>query len=230
VIGPEVQVPAEPWSWPLLGPVAPSKLALVVIDMQHDFVDDDGWFGAMGFDLTGIRAVVPAIAKLLAAGRAAGMTIVHTRQGNAPDLSDLPPVRIEQGRRNGNPIGTTGPRGRGLIRGEPGWEIIDELAPASSEIVIDKPGFSSFAGTNFAHQLRDRDVAGIVLCGVTANVCVLSTLLGAVDLGLDCLVVTDGIAAGTSATTCSVLDLVRYQGGLFGCLAASADVAAALTI
>jgi nicotinamidase-related amidase len=223
-----IEVPADPWPWPLAGPTSPSKLALVVIDMQHDFVADDGWFGAMGFDLGGIRAIVPTIAAVLGAARAAGMTIVHTRQGNAPDLSDLPPVRLEQGRRNGHPIGTPGPRGRGLVRGEPGWEIIDDLAPAAGELVIDKPGYSSFAGTDLESRLRALDVEGVMLAGVTANVCVLATLLGAVDLGFDCLVVADGIAAVSSATTSSVLDLVRYQGGLFGRAAPSTQIVPAL--
>jgi nicotinamidase-related amidase len=199
--------------------------ALVVIDMQHDFVNPEGWFARFGFDVAPLRAIVPTIASLLEAARAAGTPVIHTRQGNAPDLSDLPLVRQEQGERAGNPIGAPGPLGYGMIRGERGWQIIDELAPIDGELVIDKPGYSSFHGTPLDDELEARGIETLVLTGVTANVCVLSTLLSAVDLGYDTVVVSDAIAAVSDATRESVLDLVRYQGGLFGRVA---DASAAL--
>jgi nicotinamidase-related amidase len=196
--------------------------ALVVIDMQHDFVSAEGWFARFGFDVAPLRAIIPTIAGLLAAARSSGMPVIHTRQGNAADLSDLPPARLAQGRRSGNPIGSGGPLGRGLIRGEPGWQIVDELAPVDGELVVEKPGYSAFAGTSFRDELGARGIDALALTGVTANVCVLSTLLSAVDLGYDTLVVSDAVAAVTRETTASVLDLVRYQGGLFGSLVEAA--------
>ena len=202
--------------------------ALVVIDMQHDFVAPDGWFARFGFDVAPLRAIIPTIASLLVAARAAGVPVIHTRQGNAPDLSDLPPARLAQGERSGNPVGSVGSLGRGLIRGELGWHIIDELAPADGELVVDKPGYSSFAGTSLAWELDSRGISRLALTGVTANVCVLSTLLSAVDLGYETVVVSDAIAAVSAETTSSVLDLVRYQGGLFGELVTAADFIAAL--
>jgi biuret amidohydrolase len=218
-------VPAEPRDWPLLGPAEPETVALVVIDMQVDFVRDGGWFGALGFDLSGIQAIVPTIRTLLGAARAVpGLHVVHTRQGNAADLSDLPATKLEQSTRNGVPYGMAGPFGRGLVRGEPGWELVEELQPLPTERIVEKPGFSSFVGTDLDGWLKDRGIRSLILTGVTANVCVLSTLYAAVDLGYDCLVVPDAVAGATPDTVRSVVDLVRYQGGLFGGLADSTSV------
>jgi nicotinamidase-related amidase len=201
--------------------------ALVVIDMQHDFVSPDGWFARFGFDLAPLRAIVPTIASLLASARAAGVPVIHTRQGNAPDLSDLPLARQEQGKRSGNPIGSSGPLGHGMMRGERGWHIIDELAPIDGELVVEKPGYSAFHGTTLDAELESRGIERLVLTGVTANVCVLSTLLSAVDLGYDTVVVSNAVAAVSAETLASVLDLVRYQGGLFGSLATADELIAA---
>jgi biuret amidohydrolase len=225
-----VTVDANPWSWPITGPVPADQLALVVIDMQHDFVADDGWFAAMGFDVSALQAAVPVIAQLLAVAREAGAVVVHTRQGNAPDLSDLPRPRLEQGERNGHPIGAPGALGRGLILGEPGWEIVPELTPLAGEIVVDKPAHSAFWGTDLDERLAALGVESLALCGVTTNVCVLSTLYSAVDRGFSCLLVEDAVAAVTPQTTASVLDLVRYQGGLLGCLADARATAAGLAV
>jgi nicotinamidase-related amidase len=214
-----ITVESSPFAWPITGAATPGSVALVVIDMQHDFVDDDGWFAGMGFDVSLLQRAVPVIAGLLDAARRAGVVVVHTRQGNAPDLSDLPAPRLEQGLRNGHPIGVEGKLGRGLIRGEPGYEIVPELAPIAGEIVVDKPAHSAFWGTPLGDDLAARGVENLVICGVTTNVCVLSTLYAAVDRGYSCLLVTDAVAAVDTATTDAVLDLVRYQGGLMGCLA-----------
>jgi nicotinamidase-related amidase len=218
-------VPAEPRDWPLLGPAEPGTVALVVIDMQVDFVRDGGWFGALGFDLSGIQAIVPTIRTLLDAARGVpSLHVVYTRQGNAADLSDLPATKLEQSTRNGVPYGMTGPFGRGLVRGEPGWELVEELQPLPAERVVEKPGFSSFVGTDLDAWLKERGIRSLILTGVTANVCVLSTLYAAVDLGYDCLVVRDAVAGATPDTVRAVVDLVRYQGGLFGGLAGSEAV------
>ena len=220
-----ISIPAEPHDWPVTGPASPSEVALVVIDLQHDFVSDEGWFArTIGRDVSNVRVAVPVVASLLAAARRVPrLRVVHTRQGNAADLSDLPDAKRAQGRVAGVPIGDPGPLGRGLVRGERGWEIVPEVAPADGERIVDKPGFGAFTGTDLDPWLRRQGVRALVLTGATANVCVLSTLYQAVDLGYDCLTVPDAIAGIDPATTETVCDLIRYQGGLFGSLA-PADV------
>jgi nicotinamidase-related amidase len=217
---------AAPAPWPVLGRTALDATALVVIDLQRDFCDDAGWFGSLGFDLSDCQRATAVVRGLLVAARVAGMPVVLTRQGNAADLADLPAPRREQGRRHGSPIGTPGPLGRALVRGEPGWDLVDKLREPG-DLVVDKPGFSCFAGTDLHERLQDRGVRALALCGVTANVCVLATLYAAVDLGYDCVTVADGVGAATPALREGVLDLVRYQGGLFGCVATADQLAAA---
>lgn len=218
---------ATPSSWPVLGPTPVEATALVVIDLQRDFCDDAGWFGSLGFDLADCQRAVEAVRPLLAPARAAGMQVVLTRQGNAADLGDLPAPRREQGRRLGRPIGEPGPLGRALIAGEDGWQLLPGLED-EGDLHIDKPGFNCFAGTDLHEQLQARGVRALAICGVTANVCVLSTLYAAVDLGYDCLTLADGVGAASVALRESVLDLVRYQGGLFGCVATCSELAASL--
>lgn len=218
---------ATPGPWPVLGPVDPSALAILVVDVQRDFCDGDGWFGSLGFDLTDCQRAVEAVRPLVEVARSKGTRVVLTRQGNAPDLSDLPPARLEQGRRLGSPVGTPGTLGRALIRGEAGWDVLAGLA-RPGDLMVDKPGFSSFVGTGLDSQLREWGVSAVAICGVTANVCVLATLLSAVDLGYDCLLLADGVGAASTSLRESVLSLVGYQGGLFGCTATCAELAAAL--
>ncbi len=207
-MAPLLQIDAALSPWPLLGPCEPSTASLVVIDMQRDFVDRQGWFASLGMDVSACRSVVPVIGSLLAAARSVReLTVVHTRQGNAPDLSDLPPTKQAQGLRTNAPIGARGPLGRGLIRGEPGWEIVPELAPVASERIVEKPGFSAFVGTDLDPWLR-----------------ALSALYTAVDLGYDCLVVEDAVAGATPEARQVLLDLVRYQDGLFGSVAPASAV------
>lgn len=221
-------VPARPFAWPLLGPAAPDTCALVVIDMQVDFVNSGGWFASMGFNLAGIQAIVPVLQGVLRSARAVpGLTVIHTRQGNAPDLSDLPPAKLEQSRRAGIPYGHRGPHGRGLVRGESGWELIEELRPAPGEFVIDKPGFSAFADTSLGTLLTGRGIRSLVLTGVTANVCVLATLYGAIDRGYDCVTVGDAIAGADPASVETVLGLIRYQAGLLGAVTEATTLATA---
>lgn len=211
----------------MLGATPADAIALVVIDLQRDFCDEAGWFGSLGFDLSDCQRAVEAVRPVLVSARSAGMHVVLTRQGNSADLLDLPAPRREQGRRHGKPIGEAGPLGRALIRGEDGWELLPGLE-AEDDLRIDKPGFSCFAGTDLHAQLQARGVRALVFCGVTANVCVLSTLYAAVDLGYDCLTLADGVGAASESLRSSVLDLVRYQGGLFGCVATCGDLLATL--
>jgi biuret amidohydrolase len=168
------------------------------------------------------------VVPLVGAMRDAGAVIVLTRQGNAADLSDLPMPRIVQGRRLGSPVGTPGPLGRALVRGEIGWGLVDALTAESGDIVVDKPGFSCFFDSDLHAQLQQRGVTAVVVTGVTANVCVLATLLAAVDHGYDCLTLVDGIGAASADIRDTVLGLVQYQGGLFGCTASAHALAAAV--
>jgi nicotinamidase-related amidase len=226
-----LRVPADPYDWPILGPTEPEHVALLVIDLQHDFLSDDGWLArTAGRDVARLRDAVPGVTSLLEVARQIpGLHVVHTRQGNAPDLSDLPPTKREQSFRAGWGIGSTGPYGRGLIRGEPGWQIDPVAAPAPGERIVDKPGFCAFVRTDLDGWLRERDVRSLILTGVTANVCVLSTLYAAVDLGYDCLTVRDAIGGIDDKATSTVHDLIKYQGGLFGSLAPATAVRDALT-
>ncbi len=209
-----LRVVAAPREWPLSGPVAPERVAFLIVDMQVDFLNDTGWLANIGFDVAALQGIVPVIAGLLEAARDAGLHIVHTRQGNAADLSDLPPVRMRQRR-----IRTESTAGVGLVRGSDGWQFVAEVAPRPGELVIDKLGFSVFAGTDLTTRLAEFEVEALVITGVTTNVCVLATLLDAVDRGFDCLVVTDAIAAPSAATTEAVLEILRAEDGLFGAMA-----------
>ncbi len=206
-----MRVDAMPAPWPTVAALEPAKIALVVVDMQVDFVRPDGWLAEIGVPTAPMLAVVPAVASLLHAARNAGLIVVHTRQGNAADLSDLPTVRRHiRGLRNAP---GTGP---GLVRATPGWQIVPELAPAAGEIVIDKTGFSAFEGTDLHAQLQGRGVEAAVIVGVTANVCVLATLLGAVDRGYDCLVIPEAVAADEPGITDAVLAALDHEGALLG--------------
>jgi nicotinamidase-related amidase len=219
-----VRVRAVPAPWPTVAPLEPARIALVVVDMQVDFVRPDGWLAETGVETAPMLALVPGIDRLLRVARGAGLTVVHTRQGNAADLADLPPVRrtIRDTRNAG---GSTGP---GLVRGTPGWQIVPELAPAEGEIVVDKTGFSAFAGTDLDAQLRAAGIEALVIVGVTTNVCVLATLLGGVDRGYDCLLVTDAVAADEPGITDAVLTLLDHEGALLGSRAALPAVLDAL--
>ncbi|MCU1457445.1 MAG: isochorismatase hydrolase [Actinomycetia bacterium] len=215
-----VRVAAEPAAWPTVAALAPARIALVVVDMQTDFIMPDGWLAGIGVTTEPMRAVVQPIGALLAAARAAGLTVVHTRQGNAADLRDLPAVRRHiRGIRNAG--GATAP---GLVRGEPGWQIVDALAPIAGELLIDKTGYSAFEGTALDAELRARSIEALVVAGVTTNVCVLATLLGGVDRGYDCLLVPDAVAADAPEITAAVLRILDHEGAVLGSRAPVAAV------
>ncbi len=222
-----LSVPAEPYSWPLLGPVGTDRAALIVIDMQVDFVSDGGWFSSTGFDLGLIQRVVPTVSRVLGAARRAGLHVLHTRQGSRT-VAELPLVRRQRADRFGVPYGQPGPYGRGLIQGERGWDFIEEARPLPGETVFEKPAYSAFHGTDLEAWLRERGIEALILAGVTVNVCVFSTMLAAADLGFDCVVVGDATAGVTEATTGTVLDMVRYQGGIFGAVTSAEELIGAL--
>ncbi len=190
--------------------------ALLVIDMQRDFCAPGGYADKAGLDIERLRAPIEPIRQLLIAARRSGLFVIHTREGHRTDLSDLPETKRRRAEASGAPIGSPGPLGRLMVRGEYGNDLIDELKPEPGEPVIDKPGYSAFAHTDLELLLRNRGIRQLILCGVTTEVCVSSTLRHAVDLGFGCLTVADACGSAYPALHAAALSMIGVEGGLFG--------------
>jgi len=206
---------------------APANTALLVIDMQRDFLEPRGYMAQSGVDVGILRAAIPNVRRLLDAARSAGIRVVHTREGHRPDLADLTPVKARRAAHVGAAIGSRGPLGRLLVRGEPGHGIIDELLPLPAEVVIDKPGFGAFYATDLELVLRAWGVTDLTLAGVTTDVCVHSTLREAVDRGFECQTVGDACAAADRAIHEAMLSCIAGEGGILGRVVSTAQAMAA---
>jgi nicotinamidase-related amidase len=204
------------------------RAALLLIDMQRDFLEPGGFGAALGNDVTRLQAAVGPCRALLAAARAAGLLVIHTREGHRPDLSDAPRLKVERG----DPalrIGAPGPMGRILIRGEPGHDIVAELYPEPGEPVIDKPGKGAFFGTDLDLMLRNRAIETLLVGGVTTEVCVNTTVREANDRGYRCVVLADCCASYFPEFHAAGLAMIAAQGGIFGSVATSQSLLDALT-
>jgi biuret amidohydrolase len=218
-----LSIEAEPYAFEFV----PANTALLIIDMQRDFLEPGGFGEMLGNDVSQLRRAIEPNRQLLGAWREAGLHVLHTREGHRPDLSDLPPAKKVRGK-GSKTIGDTGPMGRILIRGEVGHDIIPELYPLPGEPVIDKPGKGAFFATDLHAILQNLGITQLVVTGVTTEVCVNTTVREANDRGYECLVPEDCVASYFPVFQDMGLQMIKAQGGIFGWVSDSAKIMAAM--
>jgi biuret amidohydrolase len=205
----------------------PGSTALMIIDMQRDFVEPGGFGEMLGNDVSLLRSAIEPCRRVLEAARRAGLTVIHTREGHRPDLTDAPPSKLKRGGLTVG-IGDVGPMGRVLVRGEYGHDIVPELYPVAGEPVVDKPGKGSFYDTDLDLILKNRGIRTLIVCGVTTEVCVHTTVREANDRGYECLVLSDCVGSYFPEFQRVALEMIKAQGGIFGWVADSAEALRAL--
>jgi nicotinamidase-related amidase len=222
-------IKSEPYPYPYNGDLKPENTCLIIIDMQFDFCGKGGYVDQMGYDLSNTQALIEPIKRVLSACRQQGYHVIHTREGHRPDLADLPANKRWRSQQIGAGIGDPGPCGRILVRGEPGWEIIPELAPLPGEAIIDKPGKGSFYATDLDMLLQIRGIKNIVLTGITTDVCVHTTMRDANDRGYECVLLADCCGATDAGNHLAALHMIKMQGGVFGAVSDSASFIEAIS-
>jgi nicotinamidase-related amidase len=205
------RIPAEPYEFEF----DPQSTALMIIDMQRDFVEPGGFGEALGNDVSILRSTIAPTKAVLETARKLGLLIIHTREGHRPDLADCPPTKIVRGRGDKR-IGDAGPMGRILVRGERGHDIVPELYPKPGEIVLDKPGKGAFYATDLELMLRNHGIKSLIVCGVTTEVCVNTTVREANDRGFECVVLSDCVGSYFPEFQKAALAMIKAQGGIFG--------------